>query len=69
MAYTGLPWFVGKKGMLTRMRSAYMDWYKPMFHPSQHPIIAQYQVWIDTLAITNDPIAAGEAFWQAGLSN
>jgi hypothetical protein len=46
-----------------------MDWYKPMFHPSQHPIIAQYQVWIDTLAITNDPIAAGEAFWQAGLSN
>ena len=68
MAYAGLPWFVGKKGMLTRMRSAYMDWYNPTFHPSQHPIIVQYQVWIDTLAETNDPIAAGEAFWQAGLT-
>lgn len=37
------------------------------FHPSQHPIIRQYPVWIKTLEKTNDPIAAGEAFWQAGL--
>ena len=61
----GLPWLFGKKGVLTRMSEQYKDWFDPNFHPSQHPIIAQYPVWIETLATTNDPIAAGEAFWQA----
>lgn len=61
----GLPWFFGKNGHLTRMLPQYKDWFKQDFHPSQHPIIAQYQVWIDTMQATNDPIAAGEAFWQA----
>jgi len=28
-------------------------------------VIAQYDVWVKTLAETNDPIQAGEAFWQA----
>ncbi len=67
MTVKGLPWFLGKNGMLTTMKSQYLDWFKPDFHPSQHPVIHQYQTWIDTLAQTNDPIAAGEAFWQAGL--
>lgn len=67
MTVRGLPWFLGKNGMLTTMKSQYLDWFKPDFHPSQHPVIHQYQTWIDTLAQTNDPIAAGEAFWQAGL--
>ncbi len=39
---------------------------KKDFHPNQHPVIAQYDVWIDTLAESHDPILAGEAFWQAG---
>lgn len=60
---TGLPWFLGPKGKLTKMKSQYLDWFKPDFHPSQHRIIAQYDTWIDTLAKTNDPIQAGEAFW------
>ena len=64
----GLPWLFGKKGVLKRMATPYMDWFKQDFHPSQHPIIAQYPVWINTLAQTNDPIAAGEAFWQAAKS-
>ena len=62
----GLPWFIGRNGMLTKMRKPYTDWFKKDFHPSQHPIIAQYDVWLKTLADTNDPIQAGEAFWQAG---
>ncbi|NNP72972.1 metal-dependent hydrolase [Acinetobacter defluvii] len=65
LAYRGLPWFFGRQGVMSRMKHQYLDWYKPGFHPSQHPIIRQYQVWVDTLAETNDPIAAGEAFWQA----
>ncbi len=66
LAVSGIPWLFGKQGVFTRMRKPYMDWYKKDFHPSQHPIIAQYQVWVDTLEASNDPIAAGEAFWQAG---
>lgn len=57
--------FGGKHGVISRMYRQYFDWFKPNFHPSQHPIIQQYDVWVDTLESTNDPIAAGEAFWQA----
>lgn len=60
----GLPWFLGKKGKLSKMKSEYLDWFKVDFHPSQHPIIAQYDVWIENLAKTQDPIQAGDAFWQ-----
>ncbi len=67
MSIKGLPWFIGRTGKLSAMREQYMDWFKADFHPSQHPVIHQYQVWVDTLAETDDPIAAGEAFWQAAL--
>ena len=66
MNISGLQWLFGKQGKLRKMQSQYRDWFKPDFHPSQHPIIAQYDVWLDTLAQTGDPIQAGEAFWQAG---
>ena len=65
----GIPWFLGRDGMLTKMKSQYLDWFKPDFHPSQHPIIRQYQTWVDTLEETGDPILAGEAFWKAGLED
>lgn len=65
MNIRGLPWFFGKKGTLTRMGKQYRDWFKKDFHPSQHPVIAQYDVWVKTLVETGDPIQAGEAFWQA----
>lgn len=67
MATKGLPWFLGSKGILTRLRPEYLDWYSADFHPSQHAIIHQYQTFVDELAKTNDPILAGEAFWQAAL--
>ena len=66
MNVRGLQWLFGKQGKLRKMQSQYRDWFKPDFHPSQHPIIAQYDVRLDTLAQTGDPIQAGEAFWQAG---
>ena len=66
MNVRGLQWLFGKQGKLRKMQSQYRDWFKLDFHPSQHPIIAQYDVWLETLAQTGDPIQAGEAFWQAG---
>ncbi len=65
MNLKSLPWFFGPKGTLTRMGKQYRDWFKKDFHPSQHPVIAQYDVWINTLNETGDPIQTGEAFWQA----
>ena len=64
MNVRGLQWLFGKQGKLRKMQSQYRDWFKPDFHPSQHPIIAQYDVWLETLAQTGDPIQAGEAFYQ-----
>lgn len=64
----GLPWLLGKQGILTAKKQEYMDWYHADFHPSQHAVIAQYDVWIDILLKTHDPIAAGEAFWDAAES-
>ena len=65
MNIRGLPWFFGRRGTLTKMSKQYRDWFKKDFHPSQHPIISQYEIWIKTLEETGDPIQAGEAFWQA----
>ena len=62
----GLPWFLGPQGQLSKMKSQYLDWFKADFHPSQHPVIAQYDQWLATLAETADPIAAGDAFWEHG---
>ena len=62
----GLPWFLGRKGILTAMKKEYLDWYKSDFHPSQHPVIHQYDVWVKTYEETGDPILAGQAFWEAG---
>ena len=62
----GMPWLFGKKGILSSMKKPYMDWYKRDFHPSQHPVLAQYPVWVETLEKTGDPIKAGEALWEAG---
>lgn len=62
----GLPWFLGRKGILTAMKKQYLDWYKKDFHPSQHAVIHQYDVWVKTFEETKDPILAGQAFWEAG---
>ncbi|WP_445116648.1 metal-dependent hydrolase [Acinetobacter sp. WZC-1] len=67
LIYRGLPWFFGKHGTLSVMKGQYLDWFKRDFHPSQHPVIRQYDTWLETLKKTNDPIAAGDAFWQAAL--
>lgn len=64
-----LPWLFGARGILAPMGKPILKWYKKGFHPNDLPVIAQYQVWLDTYARTQDPIAAGEAFWAAGRSD
>lgn len=61
----GVPWLLSKQG-LGKNKKQLFAWLKKDFHPSQHPIIAQYDVWVNVLAETHDPIQAGQAFWEAG---
>lgn len=62
----GLPWVWAKHGVLSASSKPYRAWFRRNFHPSQHPVIAQYPVWLNTLKETGDPVKAGEAFWAAG---
>ncbi|NHB59257.1 metal-dependent hydrolase [Acinetobacter shaoyimingii] len=68
MFHSGLKWLLGRQGILTVKKEEYLDWYRSDFHPSQHAVIAQYDIWIETLLETNDPIAAGQALWKAASS-
>lgn len=65
MNIQGLPWFFGRRGVLTRMGKQYRDWFKADFHPSQHPIVDNYELWLSIFEQTQDPIQASNAFWLA----
>ncbi|EMI5620021.1 hypothetical protein I6M69_14885 [Acinetobacter nosocomialis] len=62
----GMKWLFAKDGIFTAMKKPFMTWYKKDFHPNQHPVIAQYDIWVETLERTGDPLQAGEALWHAG---
>lgn len=61
----GMTWLLGSKGILSAKKAEYLDWYKADFHPNQHPVIAQYSVWVDALKHSQDPIFAGDALWNS----
>lgn len=65
MNIKGLPWFFGRDGVMTRMGKQYRDWFKADFHPSQHPIVDNYEIWLSVFEETKDPIQASNAFWLA----
>lgn len=69
MNIQGLPWFFGRHGTLTRMGTQYRDWFKSDFHPSQHPVVANYDIWLKVYEQTQDPIQAANAFWQAAKAS
>ena len=62
----GLFSVFGRKGLFAPMARHWLSYFRLSFHPWQNPPIQQHQVWIDTFAQTGDPIAAGEAFHEAG---
>lgn len=66
MYAAGLPWLLGRKGLLTPMRKPFMQWFRRDFHPNDIPMVAQYPVWVQVFAETGNPLLAGEAFWAAG---
>lgn len=62
----GISKLFGQDGMLAPMGKSFLKYFRRDFHPWQQPTLAHYQVWLDVYEQTGDPIAAGEAFHQAG---
>ena len=65
----GLRWGFSRTGVLAPMAKPWLSYFKPSFHPNQEETVAQYQVWLDVFAETNDPIQAGQAFHRAGKTS
>lgn len=62
----GIKWIFGPQGFMTPNISLILDGFKKDFHPSDHPIIAQYDVWLEALQVSGDPVFAGNKYWEAG---
>jgi predicted metal-dependent hydrolase len=62
----GLWWLYKPGGMFMSTFWHYIQYYKPGFHPWQSGQMHSYQLWLDTLNRTGDPVMAGEALHAAG---
>lgn len=62
----GLPWLLGKNGLLNNIRKPFLDGFRKDFHPNDHAVVHNYSTWLDTFAKTGSALEAGQAFWEAG---
>ncbi len=62
----GLWWLYKPGGLFMSIFGHYIQYYKPGFHPWQQGQMKSYQLWLDTLNRTGNPILAGEALHAAG---
>ncbi len=65
MMLGGLNWLYGRKGVVRPALTNLLAYFKPDFHPVAIPHVHNYQAWLDEYALSNDPVAAGEALYQA----
>jgi len=62
----GMWWLFKPGGLYMPMLGHYVQYFKPGFHPWQTGQMRSYQLWLDTLNRTGDPILAGEVLHAAG---
>ena len=62
----GLWWLYKPGGLYLSIFGHYIQYYKPGFHPWQSGQMHSYELWLDTLNRTGNPILAGEALHAAG---
>lgn len=62
----GLWWLYKPGGLFSSVFGHYATYYRPGFHPWQTGQMDSYQIWLDTLERTGNPILAGEALHAAG---
>lgn len=61
----GIWWLFKPGGLYWPVFGQYCRYFKPGFHPWQSGHLHSYQLWLDTLARTGDPIQAGEALYAS----
>lgn len=64
---SGLWWLYKPGGLFSSVIGHYAAYYKPGFHPWDTGQMDSYQIWLDTLNHTGDPILAGQALHAAGV--
>jgi hypothetical protein len=62
----GLWWLYKPGGLYLSIFGHYVQYYKPGFHPWQIGQMHSYELWLETLNRTGDPILAGEVLHAAG---
>ncbi len=63
---SGLWWLYKPGGLFSSVLGHYAAYFKPGYHPWDIGQMDTYQVWLDTLNQTGDPILAGQALHAAG---
>lgn len=61
----GLPWLLGRRGILTAAAGKLAAYLKPSFHPWQTPAIPSYVRWVAAMQETGDPVTAADSLWLA----
>lgn len=64
----GLWWLFGPGGLLSDCFGAYLQWYRPGFHPWDSGALPSYATWTEEFQRTGNPIAASEALQPPRLS-
>jgi predicted metal-dependent hydrolase len=62
----GLWWLYKPGGLYLSMFNHYIQYFKPGFHPWQAGQTRAYELWLDTMEQTGNPILAGEVLHAAG---
>ncbi len=60
----GLWWMHKPGGAFLPAVGFYLAYFKPGFHPWQHPEMTHYDLWVNTLETSGSPIAASEALMK-----
>ena len=61
----GLWWLYKPGGLLTPVLGSFLAYAKPGFHPWQQEVVPSYQMWMEALITTGDPIVAGDRLQAA----
>jgi predicted metal-dependent hydrolase len=64
----GLWWLYKPGGVFMPALGFYLSYYKPGFHPWQHPEMKSYGVWAQAFERTGDPIQAANALHLAMIA-
>lgn len=67
MMLRGMWWLFKptRNGVFFPVIGYYFSYFKPGFHPGQHPVVAQYKTWSETFTKSKDPLLASQAFARA----